>query len=878
MAITYTPTEWSVGKEITLEDMNKIENQLGVLTPRVESISSDYSSSASYIAGDYCFYNNILYRCTQDNTNGEHVPNTSPSYWTPVNVMSEVATGGVGDDIAASFSSSSSTQYTIGQYVVYAHDLYRCIGNTTGGTWDSTKWEKVQLANEVDNLIVVSDTQPVDNATKLWVKPASSAVSADSRSVEVPTYEEFEGVKNSITSEYASGQTYNVGDYAYYNNNLYKCKIAISNSPEILDATKWEIATIGEELADVQINGSKEVLVQSTQPTETSNKLWVSGVSNEEVEVVTADDVANEYSSTKTYAIGEYCYHENTLYKCVTAITSTESWNAAHWVETKIGDELEEKTEDIANLKSAIISILASKAEIIESTAESPVDLDTYTTPGNFKVMNAATAATIINGPSTGVGYRLIVMQTTASDRLIQIAFLNSGGTVEKIAVRNKASDNWNTWQRLASSEALQALSDTLTNSINTLSNDLPERIFSLRASDATTIANGTDLDTLTTPGNFKVTSNANAATLLNCPVSVGFNLKVMQVSQSQRIVQILYSQAVKAFVYRRFYNGTSWNAWERDAVNSEMTLLSNVIITASNVIDYFPNSSFNDAKPNTIYGIYDSTLLTDGPVGDEWTGTADRSAGGIRGTLYTLSQANSHDAQQTGLTQIFVGWRNTNYSPTLSYRIATYSSGSYSWSNWSKFEQNGYLHSSNVIVYGGSMDKSFNDMNDMPSNTIYQLDLNLDGSDTAHTLANHPAPGVSCVAMCYAFSYTSQHGKVQTVYTIDGRLYWRYGYLQAHNDYRWTAWNQVVSDAGDYLRNKGRLENGTDLNTIQVNAIYFLGGQAGANYINNPLTSGAGYLTVKHNGNITLQTVEALGGTRYSRFTENGSTWSNWT
>ena len=116
-------------------------------------------------------------------------------------------------------------------------------------------------------------------------------------------------------------------------------------------------------------------------------------------------------------------------------------------------------------------------------------------------------------------------------------------------------------------------------------------------------------------------------------------------------------------------------------------------------------------------------------------------------------------------------------------------------WRNWSKFEENGYLHASNMIVYGGNMSATFSDMNDMPRNTICQLDLNLDGRDAEHTLANHPAPGVSCVAMCYAFSYTASHGKVQTVFTIDGRLYWRYGYTQSADDYRWTSWRLLTKD-----------------------------------------------------------------------------------
>lgn len=170
-----------------------------------------------------------------------------------------------------------------------------------------------------------------------------------------------------------------------------------------------------------------------------------------------------------------------------------------------------------------------------------------------------------------------------------------------------------------------------------------------------------------------------------------------------------------------------------------------------------------------------------------------------------------------------------------------------------------------------------FDDMNDMPSNTIYQLDLNLNGSDADHTLAHHPAPGVSCVAMCYAYSYTSAHGKVQTVFTIDGRFYWRYGYYQAANDYRWTAWNQCISDSGNYIRNKGRLSDGSDLNDLFENGVYLLGGQSGAGYLHNPLT-GAGFLTAKQTNAICLQTVEGLDGTVLRRYTENsGSTWTTW-
>ena len=40
---------------------------------------------------------------------------------------------------------------------------------------------------------------------------------------------------------------------------------------------------------------------------------------------------AEEYDSTSTYAVGDYCYHSDTLYRCTTAISTAEAWTAGHW-------------------------------------------------------------------------------------------------------------------------------------------------------------------------------------------------------------------------------------------------------------------------------------------------------------------------------------------------------------------------------------------------------------------------------------------------------------------------------------------------------------------------------------------------------------------
>ena len=50
--------------------------------------------------------------------------------------------------------------------------------------------------------------------------------------------------------------------------------------------------------------------------------------------------IAEEYDSTTSYAIDDYCLHAGLLYKCTTAITVGESWAAAHWIQVDISTEL----------------------------------------------------------------------------------------------------------------------------------------------------------------------------------------------------------------------------------------------------------------------------------------------------------------------------------------------------------------------------------------------------------------------------------------------------------------------------------------------------------------------------------------------------------
>ena len=75
-----------------------------------------------------------------------------------------------------------------------------------------------------------------------------------------------------------------------------------------------------------------------------------------------ATDIAPVYNPDATYALGAYCTHENTLYKCTTAITTAEAWTAGHWTAVSVGAVL-------ASIESAVATN-ASDIDTIEGTLE----------------------------------------------------------------------------------------------------------------------------------------------------------------------------------------------------------------------------------------------------------------------------------------------------------------------------------------------------------------------------------------------------------------------------------------------------------------------------------------------------------------------------
>ena len=62
---------------------------------------------------------------------------------------------------------------------------------------------------------------------------------------------------------------------------------------------------------------------------------------------LTSGVLAPTYSSSATYAVGDYVYYSGNLYRCTTAITTAEAWTSGHWTQVALAPEVSDLKSDL---------------------------------------------------------------------------------------------------------------------------------------------------------------------------------------------------------------------------------------------------------------------------------------------------------------------------------------------------------------------------------------------------------------------------------------------------------------------------------------------------------------------------------------------------
>ena len=73
-------------------------------------------------------------------------------------------------------------------------------------------------------------------------------------------------------------------------------------------------------------------------------------------------DFAPVYDSTATYAVGDYCTHDNKFYVCTTAISTAEAWTVGHWNPVSVTEIATAIGADVDDLKEALSELFESVA------------------------------------------------------------------------------------------------------------------------------------------------------------------------------------------------------------------------------------------------------------------------------------------------------------------------------------------------------------------------------------------------------------------------------------------------------------------------------------------------------------------------------------
>lgn len=216
-----------------------------------QNIASEYNAGNTYNTGDYCMYDNTLYKCLYDNITGAW-DNTK---WVMTNVADNLGSGGSGTGNVYVPEWDSTKEYIWGEFVEYNGDTYMCIvgSNTTSsiGSFVSTEWTVAKPMQEVTSSrrIETLDTTIFDEDNQDAIGEGSLVIFRDANGVQTLYHVDIDGATSpiivgdmsptNILSElnnvratgfgnfvdtFDSSETYNKGDIILYHDNILVCK------------------------------------------------------------------------------------------------------------------------------------------------------------------------------------------------------------------------------------------------------------------------------------------------------------------------------------------------------------------------------------------------------------------------------------------------------------------------------------------------------------------------------------------------------------------------------------------------------------------------------------------------------------------------------
>ena len=326
--------------------------------------------------------------------------------------------------------------------------------------------------------------------------------------------------------------------------------------------------------------------------------------------------LASTYSTSATYAVGDYVFFSGSLYRCITAINTAEAWTSSHWTQVAVADDVATVRKDLADmgeyacvdllpLFSTYVGRVHKEVTFAWNTDRSVMSVSGQATALAFCNMYSSTSA-LPRGVVAGETYLLTLTATHSgtNNAHFQIIFYANGSSIQ---TEEYTKDTYITVPSNADGMTVRfkvtngfSVNSTFTNL--RLIRGIPNKFF--QNISQSKLTDGTDLDTI---------YGKNEAWFIHYPGSfvnlpTGFRAGVLFVYKIYGFtaqVLIAYSDSV---MYKRFRQDSSgtWTEWQGITGSDD-----NVVI----------NQNFNEYSSTNTYSVSPS-ITTDtnnylAPTGD---------------------------------------------------------------------------------------------------------------------------------------------------------------------------------------------------------------------------------------------------------------------
>ena len=75
--------------------------------------------------------------------------------------------------------------------------------------------------------------------------------------------------------------------------------------------------------------------------------------------------LADAYSASSTYAVGDMVLKDGRLYECNTAISTAEAWTAAHWTAVTVSEKLADISGEVSTVKDGLLEVYVDGTSLV---------------------------------------------------------------------------------------------------------------------------------------------------------------------------------------------------------------------------------------------------------------------------------------------------------------------------------------------------------------------------------------------------------------------------------------------------------------------------------------------------------------------------------